>query len=115
MLNNLRIRLPDIEEAREVTVEHVVKAANGAAQTAKEASEHLEDWARDGLDFVKSRPLMWAVISLGFGALIGGLFALWRPAKPNGPRARRAVPARARSKPKKRAPKARRVHPSPDA
>jgi hypothetical protein len=114
MLNNLRTRLPDIDDAREVAVERVMKAANSAAQAAKDASEHLEDWACEGLDSVKSRPLMWAAVSLGFGVLIGGLFALWK-ARPNGQAARRALPARARSKPKKRDPKTRRMQPSLDA
>jgi hypothetical protein len=115
MLNNLRSSLPDIEEAGAAAVDRLAKAADIAMQTAKSASELLGEWVKDSADSVKSRPLMWGLISLGFGALIGGLFARWRTAKPNEPVARRAVPARARSKPKKRAPKARRIHPSPDA
>jgi hypothetical protein len=115
MLNNLRNRLPDIEDAREVAVERVMKAANSAAQATKDASEHLEDWAWEGLASVRSRPLMWAAISLGFGVLIGGVFAVWQKARPNGHVALRAVPVRARSKPKRRAPKTRRMQPSLDA
>ena len=131
MLNNLRTRLPDIEEAREAALDRVAKTAGIAAQTAKNASGHLEEWAKDGLDSVKSRPLMWSAASLGFGALIGGLFAVWRKAKPSGRVSRRTVPARSRSKQillearktnvaakparKKRAPKAPRPPSSMDA
>ena len=98
MLNNLRTRLPDIEDAREAAVDRLAKTAGIAAQTAKNASGHLEEWAKDGLYSVKSRPLMWSAASLGLGALIGGLFALWRKAKPSGKVSSRTVPARSRSK-----------------
>jgi hypothetical protein len=95
MLNNLRNRLPDIEEIAGPTLNRVVNAANSAAQTAKEASGQLEGWAKDGLGSMKTRPLMWGTASLGLGALMGGLFALWR--KPKRVRAK-AVPTRPRVK-----------------
>jgi hypothetical protein len=98
MLNNLRNRLPDIEDAGAVAVDHVVKAASTAAQAAKDATVQLEEWAQEGVDCAKKRPLMWGAASLGFGALMGGLYALWRKAKPSGQIAHRTMPARSRVK-----------------
>lgn len=126
MLNNLRNRLPDIEETGGAVVNRVVSAASSAAQTARGASGQLEGWAKDGLDTMKTRPLMWGTVSLGLGALMGGLFALWRKPKRI---AAKTMPARAHAKrtlraaarptiaeaakakaPKKRALKATRAH-----
>jgi hypothetical protein len=115
MLYNLRNRLPDIEDAREVAADRVAKAANTAAQIAREAADRLEDLAWDGLDTVKSRPLTAAALSLGLGILVGGLFAAWQKSRSNGQPAPRAIAVRTGSKPKRRAPKTRRLHPSPDA
>jgi hypothetical protein len=121
MLINLRNRLPDIrlediEDARDVAAERITKAAAAAARTAREASDLVEDWAAEGLDSVRARPLIWVAASLGLGVLVGGLFAVWqRTARPNAQAARRAVAARTRPKPKRRAPRARRVQPSADA
>ena len=82
MLNNLRNPLPAIENAGEMAADRVKKAANSAAQAAKDATSQLEDWAKDGYgsarEAVKTKPFMWGAASLGFGALMGGLYALWR-------------------------------------
>jgi hypothetical protein len=98
MLNNLRNRLPEIAGAGEVAVDRVVKAANTAAQSAKDVTVQLEEWAQEGVDCAKKRPLMWGAASLGFGALMGGLYALWRKAKPNGHAAVKTAPLRSRGK-----------------
>jgi hypothetical protein len=101
MLNNLRNKLPEIEEAGDAALNRVVSAANSAAQTARDASGHLEGWAKDGLDSMKMRPFMWGTASLGVGALLGGLFALWRkpkPARVNKRAPLKTMPARVRTK-----------------
>jgi len=95
MLNNLRNRLPDIEKTRGLAVDRVLKTANNAAQSAKDVSVQLEEWAKDGFESAKKRPLMWGAASLGFGALLGGLWALWRQStKPQ----LRTAPLRSRAK-----------------
>jgi hypothetical protein len=124
LMLNLRNRLPDVEEAGGAVVDHVMKAANTAAQSAKGATVQLEEWAKDS---VKTRPMIWGAASLGFGALMGGLYALWRKnAKPNGRISHRTMPVRSRAKqalraitetaeaqaPKKRATQAKRPRPS---
>jgi hypothetical protein len=82
MLNKFRRGMRDIEDARGVALNRVMSAANAAAQSAKEASDELEAWTKDGLDSMKARPVMWgAAASLGMGALVGGLFTLWRKPK----------------------------------
>jgi len=131
MLNILRKSLTDIEDARDSTVDRALKAANTTVHSAKIATEHLEDWAKDGLDAMKARPYTWGVASLGFGALIGGLYALWHRPKSNGHVSTRTMPARSRAKQtlragaeaagaaangvKKRARKPRRKHSPADA
>ncbi|HEX3486035.1 MAG TPA: hypothetical protein VHT51_13305 [Micropepsaceae bacterium] len=99
MLNSWRNKLPDIEDAGGAAMDSVAKAAAVAAQSAKDASIQLEEWAKDGFDSVKARPMIWGAASLGFGALMGGLFAVLRKSKPNGRAASpRTVAARSRSK-----------------
>jgi hypothetical protein len=82
MLKKLRNPLPIIENAGEMAVDRVKKAANSAGQAAKDATSQLEDWAKDGYgaarDAVKTKPFMWGAASLGFGALLCGLYALWQ-------------------------------------
>jgi len=98
MLTNLHHPLPGIENAGEMAK----KAANSAAQAAKDATGQLQDWAKDGYgsarDAVKTKPYMWGAVSLGFGALMGGLYTLWRRGTGEGRRARKTLPARARAK-----------------
>ena len=98
MLNNLRNPLPGIENAGEMAK----KAANSAAQAAKDATAQLEDWAKDGYgsarDAVKTKPFMWGAVSLGFGALMGGIYTLWRRGSGESRPSRKTVPARARAK-----------------
>lgn len=99
MFGNLRSKVPSIEEAAEGARDSVVRAANQTAASAREMSEELEDWAKDGYDAVRARPLLWSAASLGVGALVGGLYALWqreakREPRPNG----KTMAARARNK-----------------
>jgi len=98
MLNNLRNPLPAIENAGEMAK----KMANSAAQAAKDAKGQLEDWAKDGYgaaqDIVKTKPFMWGAASLGLGALMGGLYTLWRRGAAEGKPGRKTLPARTRAK-----------------
>ena len=98
MLNSLRIRVPDLDEARDIATDRVTKAADIATQAAKDASDYLEEWAKDGLESVRSRPLAWSAASLGLGMLIGGLFAVWTRIQSNGRHPARTMPARSRPK-----------------
>ena len=99
MFGNLRNKVPSIDEAAEVARDGVMRAASQTATSAREMSEQLEDWAKDGYEAVRARPLLWGAASLGVGALMGGLYALWqreakRGSRPNGT----TLAARARSK-----------------
>lgn len=101
-MNMMRNPLPDIENAGEVAVDRVKKAANSAAQAAKDATGQVQGWAKDGYgsarEAVKTKPYMWGAVSLGFGALMGGLYTLWRRGAGEGRRTRKTLPARARAK-----------------
>ena len=102
MLNNLRNPLPAIENAGEMAADRVKKAANSAAQAAKDATSQVEDWAKDGYgsarEAVKTKPFMWGAASLGLGALMGGLYTLWRRGATEGRNGRKTLPARTRAK-----------------
>ena len=102
MLNNLRNPMPAIEDAGEIAVESVKKAADRASKAAKDASHQLEDWAKDGYssarDAVKTKPYILGVASLGIGAVIGGLYALWQRGGTRKRAARKTVPVRTRAK-----------------
>jgi hypothetical protein len=99
MFGNLRNKVLSMDEATESARDSVMKAAIQTAASAREMSEQLEDWAKDGYDAVRARPLLWGAASLGVGALMGGLYALWqrdakRETRPNGT----TMAARARNK-----------------
>jgi hypothetical protein len=102
MLNNLRNPMPGIENAGEMAVESVKKAADRASKAAKDATGQLESWAKDGYDSArdaaKTKPFMLGAVSLGFGALIGGLYALWQRGGARKRTARKTVPVRTRAK-----------------
>jgi hypothetical protein len=130
MLDNLRNPLPGLESAGDMVVDRIKKAADSAAQAAKNTTSQLEDWAKDGYgsarDVVKTRPLMLGAASLGFGALMGGLYALWQRGAAKSRTARKTLPVRARAKQslramtqtngaRKRKPKTRRPLPSINA
>jgi len=71
--------------------EVVIKTANSAAKSAKEVSDQLEKWAKDGYgsarNVVTSGPFLWSAASLGVGA---GLIALWRSNMKPGKRGKRS-------------------------
>jgi|1185.fasta_scaffold1270595_1 hypothetical protein len=101
MLDNLRNPLPGFENAGEM-VDTVKKTANRATKAAKDASSQVENWAKDGYgsarDAVKTKPWMLGAASLGFGALMGGLYALWQRGAARKGRTRKTVPVRSRAK-----------------
>jgi len=47
-------------------------------RAARDAATQVGDWAQDGYDSVRARPVIWSAASLGLGAIAGGLYALWR-------------------------------------
>lgn len=98
MLNKLRNPLSGIENPGEM----IRKAAMGAGKAAKHATDRLEDWAKDGYgsarDKAKTKPFAVGAASLGLGAVIGGLYALWQRGAPKTRPTRKALPVRAGSK-----------------
>jgi len=99
MFGNMRNKMPSIEDAAEVARDSVMRAANHTAASAREMGGQLEEWAKDGFDAVRARPVMWSAASLGIGALMGGLYALWQREAKRGTRANgKTMPARSRSK-----------------
>ena len=73
---NWRNTLSDVEDAGEYAIDQLLSAANSAAKSA-------ESWASDGYEAIrdaakKNDAAFWGAISVGMGALMGGLFALWR-------------------------------------
>src|SRR5215510_5947336 len=57
---------------------HYRKMDREMTRAARDAATQVGDWAQDGYDSVRARPVMWSAASLGLGALAGGLYALWR-------------------------------------
>jgi hypothetical protein len=105
---NLRNTTPATEQAKDAAIERASKAADKAAKSAKEISGQLERWAKDGYgsarEAMKSGQFKWGAASLGFGALVGGLFALWqRNAKAQRRPTRNTMAVRARAKQSMRA------------
>lgn len=80
---NWRNTLSDVEDAGEYAMDQLLSAANSAARSARDVSGQIESWATDGYEAIrgaakKNDPAFWGAISVGMGALMGGLFALWR-------------------------------------
>jgi hypothetical protein len=102
MFDNLRNPLAGLESAGDMVVDRIKKAADSAAQAAKNTTSQLEGWAKDGYGsargVVKTKPLMLGAASLGFGALMGGLYALWQRGAAKSRTARKTLPVRARAK-----------------
>lgn len=102
MLNNLRNPLPGIEKKSDLAAERIKKAADSAAEVAKNATSQVEDWAKAGYgtarDAATTKPVLWGAVSLGFGALMGGLYALWERNAAKTPLARKTLPVRRRAK-----------------
>jgi hypothetical protein len=57
---------------------HFRKMDREMTKAARDAAAQVEEWAKDGYDSVRARPVLWSAASVGIGALAGGLYALWR-------------------------------------
>ncbi len=94
---NWRSTLPAVEDAGEYAMDQLLNVANSAAKSARDVSSQIESWATDGYetirDVAKSEPAFWGALTIGMGALAGGLFALWRSSgsKPRRRRSARTV------------------------
>ena len=77
MFGNLRNKMPSMDKAADMAKDNVMRVANHTVASARDVGGHIDEWTKDGYDAVRARPLMWGVASLGFGALMGGLYALW--------------------------------------
>jgi hypothetical protein len=80
---NWRNTLSDVEDAGEFAKNQMLSAANSAAKSAKGVSSQIESWATDGYEAIRDAAkrgdaAFWGAISVGMGALMGGLYALWR-------------------------------------
>ena len=99
MFGNLRNKMPSFEEAADVAKDSVMRAANRTAMSAREMGGQIEEWAQDGYDAVRERPILWGAASLGVGALMGGLYALWQRETKRGTRTNgKIVAARSRKR-----------------
>ena len=89
-----RSTLPAVEDAGEYAMDQLVSAANSAAKSARDVSSQIESWATDGYKSIrhaaKSEPAFWGVMTVGIGAMIGGLYALWRSSGKKPGRSRKA-------------------------
>jgi len=92
------VMLGNLEKTSDMAIDRMKKAANNTVQAAKNTS----DWAKAGYgsarDAVTAKPLVLGAASLGFGALMGGLYALWQRSAAKVRPARKTLPVRARAK-----------------
>jgi len=92
------VMLHNLEKAGDMTMDRIKKAANNTVQAAKNTT----DWAKAGYgsarDAVTAKPLVLGAASLGFGALMGGLYALWQRGAAKARPARKTLPVRAPAK-----------------
>ncbi len=87
---NWRNTLPDLEEAGDFAMDQL----RGAAKSARDVSSQIESWATEGYEAVRDAArnndaAFWGAVSVGMGALMGGLFALWRSSGKKPRRSRR--------------------------
>ncbi len=80
---NWRNNRSGLEEAGEYAMDQLRSVANSAARSARDVSSQIESWATDGYeslrDVAESEPAaFWSAITIGMGALAGGLFAWWQ-------------------------------------
>src|SRR5579883_2252667 len=80
---NWRNTLPELEDAGEYAMDQLRSVANGAAKSMRDVSGQIETWASDGYDAIRdaaeSEPAaFWGAVTVGMGALIGGMFAWWQ-------------------------------------
>ena len=76
---NWRNTLPDLEDAGDFAMDQL----RNAAKSARDVSGQIESWATDGYEAIRDAArnndaAFWGAVSVGMGALMGGLFALWR-------------------------------------
>ena len=95
---NWRNNRSGLEEAGEYAMDQLRSVANTAAKSARDVSSQIESWATDGYesirDVAESEPAaFWSAITIGMGALAGGLFAWWQTSSTKQRRGRRR-PAR---------------------
>ena len=90
---NWRSTLPDLEDAGDFARDQL----RSVSKSAKEVSSQLESWANDGYgavrDAARSDAAFWGAITVGMGACIGGMYALWTTAtkSPQGKRMVRSM------------------------
>jgi hypothetical protein len=80
---NWRNNRSGLEEAGEYAMDQLRSVANTAAKSARDVSSQIESWATDGYeslrDAAESEPAaFWSAVTIGMGALAGGLFAWWQ-------------------------------------
>lgn len=80
---NWRNNRSGLEEAGEYAMDQLRSVANTAAKSARDVSSQIESWATDGYesirDVAESEPAaFWSAVTIGMGALAGGLFAWWQ-------------------------------------
>lgn len=80
---NWRNNRSGLEEAGEYAMDQLRSVASTAAQSARDVSSQIESWATDGYesvrDMAESEPAaFWSAVTIGMGALAGGLFAWWQ-------------------------------------
>ena len=91
---NWRNNRSGFEEAGEYAMDQLRSVANTAAKSARDVSSQIESWATDGYDSLRdaaeSEPAaFWSAVTIGMGALAGGLFAWWQTSGTKQSRGRR--------------------------
>lgn len=80
---NWRNNRSGLEEAGDYAMDQLRNVANTAAKSARDVSSQIESWATDGYeslrDVAESEPaVFWSAVTIGMGALCGGLLAWWQ-------------------------------------
>ena len=93
---NWRNNRSGFEEAGEYAMDQLRNVANTAAKSARDVSSQIESWATDGYeslrDVAESEPAaFWSAVTIGVGALAGGLFAWWQTSGSKPRRGRRPM------------------------
>jgi len=91
---NWRNNRSGLEEVGEYAMDQLRNVADTAAKSARDVSSQIESWATDGYetirDAAKSEPAaFWSAVTIGMGALAGGLFAWWQTSGSKPRRSRR--------------------------
>ena len=91
---NWRNNRSGLEEAGEYAMDQLRSVADTAAKSARDVSSQIESWATDGYESIRdaaeSKPAaFWGAVTIGMGALAGGLFAWWQTSATKPRRTRR--------------------------